>query len=174
MVQTCQIDRPDKILNHYLIYDYHPNGGQSVLQYTCIFSSKACRSTMSHNVYRVAFLGTPRDHHVIFVETKVDGSGVIFQVRGDIQNRMTYEFKDGKKPEDSASLVSKTPIGKVSLISGRPPHRPHLQAYSPATKTIQRPQADQSKYTPAALSRVDPRSCPSFAERRNSQVKHRD
>ena len=129
---------------------------------------------MSHNVYRVAFLGTPRDHHVIFVETKVDGSGVIFQVRGDIQNGMTYEFKDGKKPEDSASFVSKTPIGKVSLISGRPPHRPHLQAYSPATKTIQRPQADQSKYTPAALSRVDPRSCPSFAERRNSQVKHRD
>jgi len=70
---------------------------------------------MSHNVYRVAFLGTPRDHHVIFVETKVDGSGVIFQVRGDIQNGMTYEFKDGKKPEDSASFVSKTPIGKVSL-----------------------------------------------------------
>jgi hypothetical protein len=70
---------------------------------------------MTCNVYRVAFLGAPRDHHIIFVESKSDGSGIIFQVRGDIQNGMTYESKNGKKPEDSASFVSKTSIGTVSV-----------------------------------------------------------
>lgn len=70
---------------------------------------------MTCNVYRVAFLGAPRDHHIIFVESNSDGSGIIFEVRGDIQNGMTYETKNGKKPEDSASFVSKTSIGTVTV-----------------------------------------------------------
>jgi hypothetical protein len=47
------------------------------------------------------------------VETGADGSGQIFHVKGDIQNGMIYESKAGRKPETSASFVSKSPIGQV-------------------------------------------------------------
>ncbi|KAK7212016.1 hypothetical protein V2G26_019194 [Clonostachys chloroleuca] len=71
-----------------------------------------------YQVYLVEYLGAPRNHHAIFVETDADGSGQIFHVKGDIQNGMTYESKAGRKPETSASFVSKSPIGQIDE-SGR-------------------------------------------------------
>lgn len=72
---------------------------------------------MSYKVYKVSYLGGQRDHHSIFVETESDGSGVIFQVTGDIQNGMRYESKSAKKPEDSHSFVSKEYLGTVSAAN---------------------------------------------------------
>jgi hypothetical protein len=69
---------------------------------------------MSYNVYLVSYLGAPRDHHAIFVETKSDKSGYIFQVIGDIQSGMSFGHKDAKRPEDSTSFVSQEHIGTVS------------------------------------------------------------
>jgi hypothetical protein len=72
---------------------------------------------MSYNVYRTAYLGVPRDHHAIFVETAGDGTGYIFQVTGDIQNGMRYECKAGKKPENSASFLNKMFLGWVATTN---------------------------------------------------------
>lgn len=69
---------------------------------------------MSYAVYLVSYLGAPRDHHAIFVETNADHSGFIFQVTGDIQRGMTFGHKPAKRPEDSNSFVSKSYIGTVS------------------------------------------------------------
>lgn len=62
----------------------------------------------------VSYAGAPRDHHAIFVETKGDLSGYIFQVTGDIQRGMAFGHKVAKKPEDSASFIAKSRIGTVS------------------------------------------------------------
>lgn len=77
---------------------------------------------MSYNVYLVAYLGAPRDHHVIFIETEPDGSGLVFHVTGNIQSGMAFEAKNGKRPENSASFVNKTYLGWVSADS-----LPHIE-----------------------------------------------
>ena len=66
---------------------------------------------MAYKVYLVAYVGAPRDHHAIFFETESDESGFIYQVVGDIQNGMRHDHKRAKRPEDSASFVSKTYLG---------------------------------------------------------------
>ncbi|TIA27791.1 hypothetical protein D6C78_11010 [Aureobasidium pullulans] len=70
---------------------------------------------MSYKVYRISYAGAPRDHHAIFVESKPDQSGQIFQVAGDIQSGMRYESKPAKKPEDSATFQAKLFLGSVSI-----------------------------------------------------------
>ena len=70
---------------------------------------------MFYNVFLAAFIGAPRDHHAIYVETSADGAGYIFQVTGDIQNGMKYECKPGKKPENSASFSGKTYLGWIDV-----------------------------------------------------------
>lgn len=70
---------------------------------------------MSYYVYRVAYLGAPRDHHAIFVETNADGSGNVTHVTGDIQNGMKLDQKAGKRPELSTSFVEKSLLGSVSI-----------------------------------------------------------
>jgi hypothetical protein len=91
---------------------------------------------MSYNAYVVAFIGAPRDHHTIFIETNSDGSGYIYQVAGDIQNGMSHSHKPGKKPEDSYTFVSKEFIGTVStanypqvatICNGIPPPKKQFQ-----------------------------------------------
>jgi hypothetical protein len=63
---------------------------------------------MLYQVFLVESLGAPRNHHALFVETNVtDGSGYVFQVKGDIQRGMDYEAKQGCKPEESHTFVSK-------------------------------------------------------------------
>ncbi len=69
---------------------------------------------MSYNVYLASYIGAPRNHQAIFVETEPDNSGRVFQVKGDIQNGMTYESKPAKRPDDSATFVEKVFIGTVS------------------------------------------------------------
>ncbi|KJF60048.1 uncharacterized protein CIMG_12709 [Coccidioides immitis RS] len=71
---------------------------------------------MAYAVYHVAYSGLPRDHHTIFVETGGDGpeTGHIFHVMGDIQTGMTFENKPAKKPDESATFVSKERIGSVT------------------------------------------------------------
>ncbi|PGG97888.1 hypothetical protein AJ79_09060 [Helicocarpus griseus UAMH5409] len=71
---------------------------------------------MSYTVYRVAYSGLPRDHHTIFVETCEEGpeTGRLFHVSGDIQNGMFFENKPVRKPDESATFVSKERIGSVT------------------------------------------------------------
>lgn len=69
---------------------------------------------MSYYVYLVSYQGLPRDHHAIFIETEADGSGVIYQVSGSIQEGMKHDHKRAKKPEDSFSFVSKDYLGTIS------------------------------------------------------------
>ncbi|KAJ3499405.1 hypothetical protein NLG97_g346 [Lecanicillium saksenae] len=69
---------------------------------------------MSYNVYLVAYIGAPRNHHAIFVETELDGSGLVFHVTGNVQSGMQFESKNGKRPENSASFDTKTYLGWVS------------------------------------------------------------
>lgn len=67
-------------------------------------------------VYLVEYLGAPRNHRAIFVETKADESGELFHVKGDIQNGMSYETKQtSKKPEMSGTFVSKTKLGWIKV-----------------------------------------------------------
>lgn len=68
---------------------------------------------MSYNVYRVASVGFPRDHHSIFVETQDDQSGWIFEVVGNIQNGMIHRDTEAKKPELSVTFQEKVLIGKI-------------------------------------------------------------
>ena len=72
---------------------------------------------MSHYpVYLVEYLGAPRNHHAIYVETQQDESGTLFHVKGDIQTGMTYEAKQlSRKPELSSTFVSKSKIGSVKV-----------------------------------------------------------
>jgi len=56
---------------------------------------------MSHKVYKVSYVGVPRNRYVIFVERNADGTGQIFQVAGDIQNGMAYGHKPGRKVAES-------------------------------------------------------------------------
>ncbi|KAF2495636.1 hypothetical protein BU16DRAFT_572866 [Lophium mytilinum] len=57
---------------------------------------------MAYSVWLVSYLGYPRDHHGIFVETGPDQTGFLFQ--------------PAKKPENSTTYVpdSKTYLGTVS------------------------------------------------------------
>jgi hypothetical protein len=69
---------------------------------------------MSFKTYLVTYIGAPRNHHEIFVETASDESGYMFQVSGDIQNGMYFNHKSAKKTEESASFVSREYLGTVS------------------------------------------------------------
>ncbi|KAI1421886.1 hypothetical protein F5Y12DRAFT_664998 [Xylaria sp. FL1777] len=73
----------------------------------------------------------PRYHHVIFVETEADGSGIKFEVTGDITSGMTYESKPYHNPRHSntqytSHFLGYTPCGTVpdqwdALLSQLPP-----------------------------------------------------
>jgi hypothetical protein len=69
---------------------------------------------MSYSVYLVSSVGAPRDHHAIFVETGINGSGSKFQVTGNIQEGMVYQQKSDEKPEDSITFITKSYIGTIS------------------------------------------------------------
>jgi hypothetical protein len=69
---------------------------------------------MSYKVFLAEYIGAPRNHHAIFVELVDGGKGEIYQVTGDIQNGMSHERKEAKRPDDSASYMGKEQIGTVS------------------------------------------------------------
>ena len=73
----------------------------------------------SYTVYRVEYLGLPRNHHAIFVETNEQGNytGHLFQVTGDIQQGMSFEDKPAKQPENSGSYQEKLQIGTVTHMN---------------------------------------------------------
>lgn len=79
-----------------------------------ILAPEHLQKIMSFKVYLVSSVGAPRDHHAIFVETKADRSGQIFQVTGNIQSGMKYKTESGKQPEESASFQGKTFLGTVT------------------------------------------------------------
>lgn len=70
---------------------------------------------MSYYIYKVASLGTPRNHHAIFVETDASGSGVQFHVTGNIQSGMSFETEAAQRPEQSVTFVDKTLLGWVAV-----------------------------------------------------------
>lgn len=69
---------------------------------------------MPYNVYLIASLGAPRNHHAIFVETETDGNGYLFHVTGNIQSGMTFEVRLENRPEDSVEFVEKRLLGHIS------------------------------------------------------------
>ncbi|KAH7386889.1 hypothetical protein DE146DRAFT_586009, partial [Phaeosphaeria sp. MPI-PUGE-AT-0046c] len=93
---------------------------------------------MPYNVFLVSYVGAPRDHYAIFVETNSDLSGYIFQVTGDIQRGMSYGHKQAKRPEESASFVSKSFIGTVSEVNYAQ-IQPTVEAIPPPKKQFNGP-----------------------------------
>ncbi|EGD86028.1 hypothetical protein H112_06951 [Trichophyton rubrum D6] len=83
---------------------------------------------MSYSVYRVASAGLPRDHHAIFVETSENGekTGHLFQVKGNIQNGMSFEQRPEGQPEASSSFIDKQEIG-AGICEGIPPPRKQFE-----------------------------------------------
>lgn len=82
----------------------------------CLFRHLPIFDMSYFPVYIIEYLGAPRNHHAVFVETRQDESGTIFHVKGDIQNGMTYEAKQtSKKPELSTTFVSKSQLGYVRV-----------------------------------------------------------
>lgn len=69
---------------------------------------------MSHHVYLVEYLGAPRNHHAIFIETDDSQSGYLYHVKGTIQDGMTYEVKHRSNPEQSTTFAKKTYLGWVN------------------------------------------------------------
>ena len=67
----------------------------------------------NYSVYLVESEGMPRNHHGIFVETEVDGSGTLFHVIGNIQLGMSYESRPEKKPELSLTFLNKRLLGWI-------------------------------------------------------------
>jgi hypothetical protein len=72
---------------------------------------------MSYKVYLNEYIGAPRNHQAIFVETNSDGSGYIFQVTGNIQTGMTFGHKAANEPEKSQTFVSREYIGTVTEVN---------------------------------------------------------
>ncbi|KAF4628799.1 hypothetical protein G7Y89_g9354 [Cudoniella acicularis] len=72
---------------------------------------------ISYNIFRVAYLSAPRDRHTIFMETSEDGPrmGFLYQVTGDIQSGMTYDYKKARKPEESTTFASKEFLRTVTF-----------------------------------------------------------
>lgn len=69
---------------------------------------------MSYQMFLVESVGAPRNHQAIFVETDpIAGVGDIFHVHGNIQDGMAYEHECGRKPEESATFIGKSPLGWV-------------------------------------------------------------
>ncbi|KAG5961147.1 hypothetical protein E4U57_007803 [Claviceps arundinis] len=73
------------------------------------------KSSNYGDVFRVEYVGMPRDHHAIFVHTKSDGSGALYHVVGAIQKGMTFENKAGKQPDESATFIRKKHLGWVTV-----------------------------------------------------------
>ncbi|KAL1860729.1 hypothetical protein VTK73DRAFT_7208 [Phialemonium thermophilum] len=70
---------------------------------------------MSYPVYLVAYLGAPRNHHALFIETDPNThGGILFHVVGDIQNGMTFEERPSRDPSTSASFVEWSIIGYIN------------------------------------------------------------
>ena len=67
-------------------------------------------------VYLIEYLGLPRNHHTIWVETEADGNGSLFHVRGDVQKGMEFETRPmSNNPSLSNSFVSKSPLGRIKV-----------------------------------------------------------
>lgn len=70
---------------------------------------------MSYNVFLVAYLGAPRNHHGLFIKTDLASKcGILLHVKGDIQNGMEFEEKLTNNPETSATFVEMSPLGWVA------------------------------------------------------------
>ncbi|KAI9891941.1 MAG: hypothetical protein M1814_002326 [Vezdaea aestivalis] len=72
---------------------------------------------MSYSIWWVEFVGADRTHKAIFLENADDGGGVLHSVEGNILNGMIYRSKPFRRPEDSASFVSKEKLGTISYTN---------------------------------------------------------
>ena len=79
----------------------------------------------TYDVYFGVYVGMPRDHHPIWVDTGVkislpDGksvdAGETIQVTGNIQQGMTFQVKDGIDPEEDHEGKEKIKIGTITQI----------------------------------------------------------
>ena len=69
---------------------------------------------MSYNLYLIATLGPPRNHHALFLETHPSTrSGIILNVVGSIQTGMAFEERRSGDPEAGDAFVGKTLLGSV-------------------------------------------------------------
>lgn len=66
------------------------------------------------DVYQVIFVGLPRNHHAVFVETQEDESGMLYQVTGNVQEGMNFAFERSNKPAKSATFDSNSLMGKLA------------------------------------------------------------
>lgn len=69
---------------------------------------------MSYKVYLASYLSVREDHHAIFIETDIDGSGYLFHVVGNTQVGMSFGHRPSPAPEKSPTFLSKKYIGSVT------------------------------------------------------------
>ena len=72
---------------------------------------------MSYPVFLIASISVKKDHHAIFVETDADGADYKFHVVGSIATGMQYGHRRTQKPELSATFLSRTHLGTVSVAN---------------------------------------------------------
>lgn len=76
---------------------------------------------MSYNVYRLQNIIAipdpempgPRYHNMIFVETGINGEGMVHHVTGDITQGMEYQSREELRPEDSEVFFAKEFLGTI-------------------------------------------------------------
>lgn len=64
--------------------------------------------------YKVFYVGAPRDHTALFVETEDDGSGYMYHVTGSVIDGMRYEHRQTKNPAYSATFQKKENLGYIN------------------------------------------------------------
>ncbi len=94
---------------------------------------------MSYNVFLISYIGAPRDHHSLFIETDPDSaSGLLLHVKGNIQNGMEFEERSTNNPEKSMTFVDKSHLGCVNAADLD--HMRHLcQSIPPPKKQFSGP-----------------------------------
>lgn len=120
---------------------------------------------MSYNVFKIRYtiaipdpdMPSPRYHHVIFVETQPDGSGMIHHVTGDITTGMVYATKLGRRPETSDTFYAKDFLGTIRSIDyphemdqvlGAQPAPPKQKHFNIRTMKTEQMKPDGSFYQP--------------------------
>lgn len=87
---------------------------ESYASFSCLAISLH-RQIMSMRVFLTFYVGMPRNHAGILVETNTDGSGELYHVHGTIQQGMSFGSRPAMKPEDDPTFVAKEYLGIVTL-----------------------------------------------------------
>ncbi len=135
-----------------------------------------------YGVYKLKFniafpdpdMPQPRYHHIIFVETGADGSGIKFHVTGDITSGMKYESKPYHNPRNSNTPYTSEFLGYTSCgtvpdqwdaLLGQLPPPPRQNAFNMKTMKTEPFKSDNpSTFYEPGEARQPLRKCTEWTE----------